>query len=145
MHSDTSSGIFNAKFISKGSENMGDQLGARISSMKHVQKEFGHEIREIKKELIRLAKLIESRTEAKVVQPQEFSPFPTQPFPHFDQHPNSRPSIPVVSNEACRPNMRYPLDTPKTVPFYTKASMSNNQSSGSENHPKGSKAGIEKI
>ena len=77
MHSNTSSEILNAKFISKGSENMRDQLEARISSMEHVQEEFGHEIREIKKELARLAKLMESRTEAKVVQPQEFSPSPT--------------------------------------------------------------------
>ena len=124
---------------------MGDQLEARISSMEHVQEEFGHEIREIKKELSRLAKLIKFRTEAKVVQPQEFSPSPTQPFPHFGQHPNPRPNIPVVSNEACHPNMRYPLDTPKTVPFHTKASMSSNQSNNLENHPEGPKAGIKKI
>ena len=71
MHSDTSNGILNAKFISKGSENMGDQLGARISSMEHIQKEFGHEIREIKKELARLAKLIESRTEAVTPRPEK--------------------------------------------------------------------------
>ena len=145
IHSNTSSEILNAKFISKGSRNMRDQLGAQISSMEHVQKEFGHEIREIKKELARLAKLIESCTEAKVVQPQDFSPSPTQPFPHFGQHPNPRPSTPVVRNEACRPNMRYPLDTPKTAPFHTKASLSSNQSSSLENHPKGPKTGIEKI
>ena len=48
---------------------MGDQLEARISAVEHVQEEFGHEIREIKKELARLAKLIEPRTEAKVVHP----------------------------------------------------------------------------
>ena len=124
---------------------MGDQLGARISSMEHVQEEFGHEIREIKKELARLAKLIESRTEAKVVQPQEFSPSPTQPFPHFGQHPNPRPSIPIASNEACRPNLRYPLDIPKTASFHTKASLSSNQSSSSKNHPKRLKAGTDRI
>ena len=80
---------------------MGDQLEARISAVEHVQEEFGHEIREIKKELARLAKLIEPRTKAKVVHPQEFSSFSTQPFPRFGQHPNPRPSIPIASNEAC--------------------------------------------
>ena len=145
MHSDTSSEILNAKFISKGSGNMRDQLGAQISSMEHVQKEFGHEIREIKKELARLAKLIEPCTEAKVVPPQEFSPSPTQPFPHFGQHPNPRPSISFTSDEACRPNLRHSLDTLKTVPVHTKASLSCNQSSSSKNHPKGPKTGTDKI
>ena len=113
--------------------------------MEHVQEEFGHEIREIKKELVRLAKLIESRIEAKVVQPQEFSPSPTQPFPHFDQHPNPQPSIPVASNKACRPNLRHPLDTPKTAPVHTKASLSNNQSNSTKNHLKGPKASTDRI
>ena len=73
----TSSEILNGKFIFEGSGNIGDQLEARISSIEHIQEEFGHEIREIKKELARLATLMESRTKAKVVQPQEFSPSPT--------------------------------------------------------------------
>ena len=76
---------------------MRDQLEARISSIKHIQEEFEHEIREIKKELARLATLMESRTETKVVQPQEFSPSLTQPFPHFGQYPNPRSSIPFTS------------------------------------------------
>ena len=42
---------------------MRDQLGARISSMEHVQKEFGHEIQKIKKERARLAKLVKPCTE----------------------------------------------------------------------------------
>ena len=56
---------------------MRDQLEAQISDVEHIQEEFGHEIREIKKELAKLANLIEPRTKAKVVQPQEFSPSPT--------------------------------------------------------------------
>ena len=115
----------------QGSRNMRNQLEARISAMEHVQKENGHEIREIKKELARLAKLIEPRTEAKVMHPQEFSPSPIQPFSRFGQHPNPRPSIPIASNEACRPNLRHPLDTPKTMPVHTKVSLSSNQSSSS--------------
>ena len=124
---------------------MGDQLKARISDVEHVQKKFGHEIREIKKELARLAKLIEPHTEAKFVHPLEFSPSPTQPFPRFGQHPNPRPSIPIASNEACRPNLRHPLDTPKTAPVHTKASLSSNQSSSSKNHPTGPKTGTDRI
>ena len=124
---------------------MGDQLGSRISFVEHVQKEFGHEICEIRKELARLAKLIEPRTEAKVMPPQEFPPSPTQPFPHFGQHPNPRPSIPFASDEACRPNLRHPVDAPKTAPVHTKASLSSNQSSSSENHPKRPKAGTDRI
>ena len=33
----------------------GDQLEARISALEHIKEKFGHEIREIKKELARLA------------------------------------------------------------------------------------------
>ena len=124
---------------------MGDQLEARISAVEHVQKEFGHKIREIKKELTRLAKLIEPRIEAKVVHPQEFSPSPTQSFRRFGQHPNPRPSILVASNEACRPNLRHTLDTPKTASVHTKASLSSNQSSSSKNHPKEPKTSTNRI
>ena len=124
---------------------MGDQLEARINAVEHVQEEFGHDIREIKKELVRLAKLIEPRTEAKVVHPQDFSPSLTQPFPRFGQHPNPRPSIPVASNEACRPNLRHLLDTPNTAPVHTKASSSSNPSSSSENCLEGPKTDMDTI
>ena len=67
---------------------MGDRWEVRINAIENIQEEFRHEIREIKKELARLARLVEPRTEAKVVNPQKFSPFPTQPFPHFGKHPN---------------------------------------------------------
>ena len=76
----TSSEILNAKFISKGQEIW--EINWKLES-EHVQEEFGYEIQEIKKELFRLAKLIEPRTEAKVVHPQEFPPSLTQPFPRF--------------------------------------------------------------
>ena len=124
---------------------MGDQLEARISVVEHIQKEFGHEIREIKKELARLAKLVEDRAEEKVVLLQEFSPFSTQPFLRFGQHPNPRPSILIASNEACRLNLQPPLDTSKIAPVYIKASISSNQSSSLENHLKGPKASRNRI
>ena len=56
---------------------MRDRWKAQINAIENIQEEFGHEIREFKKELARLARLVESRTEAKVVHPQEFSPSPT--------------------------------------------------------------------
>ena len=53
---------------------MGDQLEARINVVEYIQEEFGHEIQEIKKELVRLTMLIENHTEAKVVYSQDFCP-----------------------------------------------------------------------
>ena len=53
---------------------MGDQLEARINAIESIQEEFGHDIREIKEQLVRLTKLIEDRAEVRVVQPREFSP-----------------------------------------------------------------------
>ena len=46
-------------------------MEARISAVEQIQEEFGHEIQEIKKELARLAKLVEPRTEAEVGHPQK--------------------------------------------------------------------------
>ena len=132
----TSSEILNAKFISKGQEIW--EINWKLES-EHVQEEFGYEIQEIKKELFRLAKLIEPRTEAKVVHPQEFLPSLTQSFRRFGQHPNARPSIPIASNEDCRPNLRHLLDTPKIASVHMKASLYSNQSSSSENNQKDQK------
>ena len=77
---------------------MRDQLEARISVVEHIQEEFGHEIQEIKKELARLAKLIEDRAEAKVVHPQESSPSLTQACPYFCQHPSPQLGI-LIAND----------------------------------------------
>ena len=75
---------------------MEDQLEARISSIECIQEEFGYDIREIKKQLARLTKLIEDRVEARVVQPRE----PSLPnlCPCFLTTNN-------VSNRVYRPNM----------------------------------------
>ena len=48
---------------------MGDLLEARISAVEQIQEEFGHEIQKIKKELARLAKLVEPRTEVELGHP----------------------------------------------------------------------------
>ena len=52
---------------------MGDLLEAWINAVKQIQKGFGHEIQEIKKELARLAKLVESRTKEEIGHPQKSS------------------------------------------------------------------------
>ena len=42
---------------------MGDLLEARINVVEQIREKFGHEIQKIKKELVRLAKLVKPRTE----------------------------------------------------------------------------------
>ena len=41
---------------------MGDSLETRISTVEHIQEEFGHDIQEMKGQLARLTKLIKGRT-----------------------------------------------------------------------------------
>ena len=41
---------------------MGDSLETRINTVEHIQEEFGHDILEIKGQLVRLTKLIEEHT-----------------------------------------------------------------------------------
>ena len=87
---------------------MGDQLEARINAIESIQEEFGHDIREIKEQLVRLTKLIKDRAEARVVQPRESSPSVPRFSPHCFPHPNPRPYILAanrVSNETYRPNL----------------------------------------
>ena len=124
---------------------MRDELKARISAVEHIQKEFGHEIREIKKELARLAKLVEGRAKVKVMHPQESSPSPIHPCLRFCQHPSPQPGILIANNKACRSNLQPPMHTLETTFVLTKASLFNNPSSSSKNHLKGTKACSNKI
>ena len=55
---------------------MGDQWEARIGVMEDIQKEFGHDIREIKERLARLTSLLEDHIRTEVVHPQDPSPLP---------------------------------------------------------------------
>ena len=87
---------------------MGDLLEARISAVEQIQEEFGHEIQEIKKELARLAKLVEPRTEAELGHPQKSSLSPTRLGPRLCQCPSSQQSIPVASDKAYCSNLRPP-------------------------------------
>ena len=105
---------------------MRDLLEARISAVKQIQEKFGHEIQEIKKELVRLAKLVEPRTEAEVGHPQKSSLSPTRLGPRFCQFPSPQQSIPIVSDKAYCSNLRPP-------------------SSRSECHPERPRANIDRI
>ena len=119
---------------------MRDQLKARISVVESIQKEFGHDILEIKEQLVRLTKLVKDRTEGRVVQPQESSPPMPQLSPHFFPHPNSHPYIPAannVSNETYRPNLCPSMHAPMITPAGVRMSQPVNQSSKSMDQPKG--------
>ena len=62
---------------------MRDQLETRISVVECIQEEFGHDIREIKEELVKLVKLVKNRARVKILYLQESSPPLIQPSPHF--------------------------------------------------------------
>ena len=117
----------------------GDQWKARISAIENIQEEFGHDIREIKEQLVRLTKLIKDRAEARVVQPRESSPSVPQFSPHCFPHPNPRPYIPAmnkVSNKTYRPNLCPSMHTLVTTPAGVRMSQLVNQSSNSKDQPK---------
>ena len=48
-------------------ENMGDQLDAWISVVRHIQEKFGHDVQKIEKWLTRSTKLVERHIEAKII------------------------------------------------------------------------------
>ena len=109
---------------------MRDQLEARISAIESIQKEFGHDIREIKEQLARLTKLVEDCVEAKVVQPRNSSP------------PNLRPCFSTannVSNRAYHANLCPSMHAQMTTPAGVRMSRPVNQSNSSRNQPKGQK------
>ena len=58
---------------------MGDRLEVRINVIWSIQEKFRHDIREMKKELARLAKLVENRAETRVVHSRESSYANPQP------------------------------------------------------------------
>ena len=77
-HDKTSSEILTAKFISKRLRNMRDQWEARISAIKNIQEEFGHDIREMKEQLARLINLFKDHIKAEAVHHRGPSPLPHQ-------------------------------------------------------------------
>ena len=53
---------------------MGDRLEARLSAIENIQKEFGHEIREVKEHLAKLTSLLEDYIRTQTLHPQRPSP-----------------------------------------------------------------------
>ena len=60
---------------------MGDQWEARISAIKNIQEEFGHDIREIKERLARLTSLFEDHIKTEAVHSRGPSPLSNQQVP----------------------------------------------------------------
>ena len=54
--------------------DMEDRLEARLSAIKNIQEEFGHDIREVKEHLARLTKLFEDYIRTQAVDPRGPSP-----------------------------------------------------------------------
>ena len=78
---------------------MGDQRKAQISAIENIQEEFGHDIREIKEQLVKLTSLFEDHIQTEVVHPRGPSPLSHQQVP--------RPFVQITSHlsrEAHRPN-----------------------------------------
>ena len=119
---------------------MGDSLEVRISTVEHIQEEFGHDIQEMKGQLARLTKLIEGHTE---IVPEDIHGSPFNPLPsssyslvqhlHFDREPQ----IPVKGNVPPRvhhPNWQSHAPTPAIIPAFGKVSQSVNPANSSGNN-----------
>ena len=77
-HNKTSSEMLNAEFISKRLRNMGDRWEVRTNAMENTQKEFRHDIRLMREQLIRLTNLFENHIKTKAMHPRGRSPSPNQ-------------------------------------------------------------------
>ena len=85
---------------------MRDRWEARISAMENIQEKFEHDIREMRKQLVRLTNLFENHNKTEAVHPRRPSPSPNQQVP--------RPFIQTASHLSCEtdcPNLRQPMPT----------------------------------
>ena len=57
---------------------MEDRLEARINAIENIQEEFGHDIREMREQLVRLTNFFENHIETVVVHSRGPSPLPNQ-------------------------------------------------------------------
>ena len=109
---------------------MSDSLEARINIVKHIQEEFGHDIQEIKGQLVRLTKLIEGHTGIvpENIHGSPFFPLQSSLYPLVQHpYPNHEPRISVVINVLSRvhhPNWQPQAPTPVIIPAFGKASQS---------------------
>ena len=103
---------------------MRNQWEARISAIKNIQEEFGHDIREIKERLTRLISLFEDHIKTEAVHPRGPSPLPNQRVPQpFVQTTSYLP------RGIDRPNLLQP--TPTALPTFMATSRPANQASDS--------------
>ena len=86
---------------------MGDRLETRLNAIENIQKEFGHDIREVKEHLARLTSLLEDYIRTQAVHPQGPSPNQqvSRPFvrttsylPRGTDRPNPRQPVPPASS-----------------------------------------------
>ena len=111
---------------------MGDRLEARITAIKNIQEEFGHDIREIKERLAKLTSLLENHIRTEVVHPQGSSPLPNRQVP--------RPFVQTTSylpRKTDRPNLRQPR--PIASPAFRTISRPADLPSASRGKPNGQK------
>ena len=110
---------------------MGDSLKARISTVEHIQEEFGHDIQEIKGQLVRLTKLIDGHIGIvpEDIPGSSFNPLQSSSY-HLVQHhhpyPNHEPHIPVRGNVPPRvhhPNWQSHAPTLAIIPAFGKTSQ----------------------
>ena len=117
---------------------MRDRWEARISAIENIQKEFGHDIREIKERLARLRDLFENLIKTMAAHPRDPSLLLNQQVP--------RPIIQTTShlpNGTHYPNLRQPM--PTVQPTFMATSRPSDQPNGSRGKPSRQKIGKDKI
>ena len=107
---------------------MGDQLEARINAIENIQKEFEHDIQEIKERLAKLTSLFEDYIKTKAMLPRGPSPSPNQQVPRLFVQIASH-----LSRETYHPNLQQP--TPIAPPAFVATSRSVDQPRGSKGKP----------
>ena len=117
---------------------MGDRWEARISAVESIQKEFEHDIREIKRRLAKLTSLLEDHIKTEVVHPQGPSPFPNQQVPRSFIQTTS-----YLPRETDHPNLRQPRPTPP--PAFRTTSRPIDRSNGSKGELRGQKIEKDKL
>ena len=111
---------------------MGDQWKAQISAMENIQEEFGHDIWEMREQLIRLTNLFEDHIQTEAVHPRGPSP--------LQNHQVPRPFVQTTSylpRETDRPNLRQPR--PTAPPVFMATYRPVDRSNGSKGKPRGQK------
>ena len=117
--------------------SMGDRLEAQVNTIENIQEEFGHDIWEVKEQLIRLTNLLENHMKIEAVHPRGLSPLPNQQIP--------RPFVQTTSHllrGINRPNLRQSMPTAPSVFMATYQPA--DQSSGSRGKHCGQKINKDK-